>query len=180
EGIRADLSRAGAPASVVGSHLLLATGRRPDLEGLDLEAAGVACTARGIAVDRRLRTSNRRIFALGDVTGGYQSTHMAGYQAGIVLRNALFRWPARVDDRAVPRVTYTDPELAQVGLSEPEGRAESGRVRVLRAPFEGNDRARTQRDTDGMVKIVTDHRGRILGAGIVGAHAGELIQPWIL
>lgn len=175
-GIRLDL----AGEQLLGSHLLVATGRRPVIDGLGLEQAGVACTPRGIIVDRRLRTSNRRIFALGDVIGGYQFTHMAGYQAGIVLRNALFRWPARVDDRAVPWVTYTDPELAQVGLSEQAAAAAVGQVRVLRSSFAENDRAQTERDTDGMVKIVTGRRGRILGAGIVGAHAGELIQPWIL
>ncbi len=165
---------------VTGTHLLVAAGRQPTVEGLGLEQAGIACAPRGIVVDRRLRTSNRRIFALGDVIGGYQFTHMAGYQAGIVLRNALFRWPARVDDRAVPWVTYTDPELAQVGLSEQAATAAYGQVRILRASFAENDRAQTERETDGMVKIVTDRRGRILGAGIVGAHAGELIQPWIL
>ncbi|BBK44733.1 dihydrolipoamide dehydrogenase [Allostella vacuolata] len=165
---------------VAGSHLLVAAGRRAVVDGLDLAKAGVDFSAGGIVVDRRLRTTNRRIFALGDVVGGWQFTHMAGYQAGIVLRNALFRWPARVDDRAVPRVTYTDPELAQVGLSEAAARQAYGEVRVLRSAFAENDRARAERETEGMVKIVTGRRGRILGAGIVGAQAGELIQPWIL
>ena len=165
---------------VAGSHLLVAAGRRAVVDGLDLARAGVDFSTRGIVVDRRLRTTNRRIFALGDVVGGWQFTHMAGYQAGIVLRNALFRWPARVDDRAVPRVTYTDPELAQVGLSEAAARQAYGQVRVLRSAFAGNDRARAERETEGMVKIVTSRRGRILGAGIAGAQAGELIQPWIL
>ncbi|MCC7271778.1 MAG: FAD-dependent oxidoreductase [Alphaproteobacteria bacterium] len=164
---------------IVGSHVLVAAGRRPTVAGLGLENAGVAYTAKGVTVDRRLRTSNRRIFAVGDATGGYQFTHVAGYHAGIVLRNALFRLPARVDDRAVPWVTYTDPELAQVGLGERAAR-ERGAVHVLRWPFAENDRAQAERETDGLVKVVTGRRGRILGAGIVGAQAGELIQPWIL
>lgn len=168
------------PAPVVGSHLLIATGRRAAVDGLGLDAAGVAVGADGITVDRRLQTSNRRIFALGDVIGGRRFTHMAGLQAGIVLRNALFRWPARIDDGAVPQVTYCDPELAAVGLSEAAARAAGGPVRVLRAPFARNDRARAEGRTEGLVKIVTGRRGRILGAGIVGVQAGELIQPWVL
>ncbi len=166
--------------TIAGTHLLVAAGRRPTVDGLGLEAAGIAVSTAGIVVDRRLRTSNRRVFALGDVVGGWQFTHMAGYQAGIVLRNALFRWPARVDDRAVPRVTYCDPELAEVGLSERDALARGELVRVLRAPFAQNDRARADGRTEGLVKIMVGRRGRILGAGIVGAHAGELIQPWIL
>jgi pyruvate/2-oxoglutarate dehydrogenase complex dihydrolipoamide dehydrogenase (E3) component len=125
-----------------------------------------------------LRTSNRRVYALGDVTGGYQFTHMAGYQAGIVLRNALFRLPAKVDTHAVPWVTFTDPELAQVGLTEAAARAAAGDIRVLRRPFSENDRAQTELRTDGFVKLVTTRRGRVLGATIVGAQAGELVQLW--
>ncbi|BBK35346.1 dihydrolipoamide dehydrogenase [Allostella sp. ATCC 35155] len=175
------LSGQAGSGPVVGSHLLVATGRRPRVADLGLEVAGVTFSAVGITVDRRLRTSNRRIFALGDaVDGGWRFTHMAGYQAGIVLRNALFRWPARVDIRAVPRVTYSDPELAAVGCSEAEARALGYPVRVLRAPFSENDRARAEGRTEGLVKVVIGRRGRILGAAIVGPHAGELIQPWIL
>ncbi len=133
----------------------------------------------GIVVDARLRTTNRRAYAIGDSAGGPQFTHVALYHAGIVIRNALFRLPARVDYRALPWVTYTDPELAQVGLSEAAARAR-GEVRVLRWPFADNDRARTERDTIGEVKVVTTPRGRILGATILGAAAGDLILPWAL
>jgi pyruvate/2-oxoglutarate dehydrogenase complex dihydrolipoamide dehydrogenase (E3) component len=171
----------GAPATVEGSHLLVAVGRRPNIDGLDLANAGVDHSSRGIAVDDRLRTSNRRVFAIGDVAGGYQFTHIAGYHAGIVIRNALFRMPAKVDYRAVPWVTYTDPELANVGLSEKAARERHGDgVQALTAPFADNDRARAERRTEGMVKAVVDRRGRILGAAIVGDHAGELLQPWCL
>lgn len=165
---------------VQGSHVLIAAGRRPNVGGLDLEKAGIAYSPAGIQVDARLRTTNRRVFAIGDVAGGYQFTHMAGYHAGIVLRNALFRLPAKVDTHAVPWVTYTAPELAQVGLTEDRARKQAGDIRVLRWPFAENDRARAERETDGLVKVITTPRGRILGAGIVGAHAGELIHAWVL
>jgi pyruvate/2-oxoglutarate dehydrogenase complex dihydrolipoamide dehydrogenase (E3) component len=165
---------------IAGSHLLVAAGRHPEIEALDLGAAGIAATAAGIAVDRRLRTTNRRAFAVGDVTGGPQFTHRALYDAGIVIRNALFRLPARTDYRALPWVTYTDPELSQVGLGEAAARAAGGRVRVLRAGFAENDRAATERDPEGVVKVVVRPHGRILGAAILGTGAGELILPWAL
>jgi pyruvate/2-oxoglutarate dehydrogenase complex dihydrolipoamide dehydrogenase (E3) component len=162
---------------IVGSHLLVAAGRRPSIEALDLPAAGIESTAQGITVDARLRTTNRRAFAIGDVAGGPQFTHVALYHAGIVIRNALFRLPAKVDYRALPWVTYTDPELAQVGLTQ----AAAGKdARVLRWPFSENDRAQTERDTEGLVKIVLGRNGRVLGASILGAGAGDLILPWVL
>ncbi|HEY8874491.1 MAG TPA: FAD-dependent oxidoreductase [Stellaceae bacterium] len=164
---------------VTGSHLLVATGRRPNLAALDLPAAGIAANPAGVVVDARLRTSNRRAFAIGDAAGGPQFTHVALYHAGIVIRNALFRLPARVDYRALPWVTYTDPELAQVGLGEAAAR-DLGPVQVLRWSFADNDRAHTERDTSGEMKIITGRRGRILGATILGAAAGDLILPWAL
>ena len=165
---------------ISGSHLLVAAGRRPTIEGLDLAAAGIAATAQGITVDARLRTTNRRVFAIGDVVGGPQFTHVALYHAGIVIRNALFRIPAKVEYRALPWVTYTDPELAQVGLTEAAARAIGQAPRVLRWPFGENDRAQTERETEGVVKVVTRGNGRILGASILGAGAGDLILPWAL
>ena len=183
----AGVEPAGAGAAVTlatgerisGSHLLIAAGRRPNLAPLDVAAAGITANAAGIVVDRRLRTTNRRAFAIGDAAGGPQFTHVALYHAGIVIRNALFRLPARVDYRALPWVTYTDPELAHVGLTEPAARGLRP-VRVLRWSFADNDRAHTERDTAGAVKIVTDRGGRILGATILGAAAGDLILPWAL
>jgi len=164
---------------ISGSHLLVAAGRRANVNGLNLEAAGVDYTPRGIVVDPRLRTSNKRVFAIGDVAGGYQFTHMAAYHAGIVIRNALFRLPAKVDYAAVPWVTYTDPELAHVGLSEADARERHGdKVRVLRWSFADNDRARAERETDGLVKVVVGPKGAVVGAAIVGPRAGELLQPW--
>jgi len=167
-------------ACISGSHLLIATGRRANVNGLNLEAAGVKYSPRGVEVDARLRSSNKRIFAIGDVAGPYQFTHMAAYQAGIVIRNMLFKLPAKVDYSAVPWVTYTDPELSHVGMTEADAEQAGKSVRVLRWKFEENDRAQAERRTEGMVKVVTEQNGRILGATIVGLHAGELIQPWVL
>jgi pyruvate/2-oxoglutarate dehydrogenase complex dihydrolipoamide dehydrogenase (E3) component len=180
DGVAASFRGDGGEIRVQGSHLLVAAGRRPSVEGLDLGLAGIEHSAAGIGVDARLRTTNKKVFAIGDVTGGYQFTHVAAYHAGIVLRNALFRLPARVDAGAIPWVTYTQPELAQVGQTEDQARARGGAVRVLRWPFAENDRAQAERRPDGMVKVVTGRAGRILGAGIVGAGAGELIQTWVL
>jgi pyruvate/2-oxoglutarate dehydrogenase complex dihydrolipoamide dehydrogenase (E3) component len=165
---------------IMGSHLLVAAGRRPSIEALDLPAAGIEASAKGITVDARLRTTNRRAFAIGDVAGGPQFTHIANYHAGIVIRNALFRLPAKVDYRALPWVTYAEPELAQVGLTEADARAADADVRVLRWPFVENDRAQTEHDTEGLVKIMLQRNGRVLGASILGAGAGDLILPWAL
>lgn len=163
------------------SHVLVAAGRKPQIDGLGLEAAGVDHTRAGITVDSQLRTSNRRIFAIGDISGGPQFTHVAGYQAGIVIRNALFRLPAKVDYRALPWVTFTDPELARVGLLEAEAREQFGSsVEALTVPFGKIDRAIAEDRTDGLIKLVLGKRGRILGASIVGDHAGELIHLWAL
>jgi len=164
-----------------GSHLLVAAGREPVVDGLDLDKAGVAHTAKGITVDASLKTSNRNVWAIGDCNGLYAFTHMAGYEASLFIRGALFRAPARLDAAIVPWATYTDPELAQVGLSERQARDMHGdRIKVLRWSLAENDRAQTERTTEGKIKAITDRHGRILGAAIVAPHAGELIQPWCL
>jgi len=168
--------------AVDGDQLLVATGRMPNLEDLNLSAANVDHDANGVLVDRRLRSrSNPKVFAAGDVAGPYQFTHVAAYHAGVVIQNALFRLPAKADHSSVPWTTYTDPELAQVGLTEIAARERHGDgVNVLRAPFAENDRARAERRTEGLLKVVTDKRGRVLGAGAVGVGAGDLIVPWAL
>ncbi len=164
-----------------GSHLLVAAGRTPVVDRLDLDRAGVAHTAGGITVDASLRTSNRNVWAIGDCNGLYAFTHMAGYEASLFIRGALFRTPARLDAAIVPWATYTDPELAQVGLSERQARDKHGdAITALRWKLTENDRAQTERTTEGMVKAITDRHGRILGAAIAAPHAGELIQPWCL
>lgn len=180
-GISVSCEHEGKNFDVTGSHILVAAGRAPNLSSLDLDAAGIVHDRRGIEVDARLRTTNKRVFAIGDVAGKYQFTHVAGYHAGIVIKNVLFRLPAKLNYDAVPWVTYTDPELANVGMTEAAAREAHGDdVRVVTAAFEEVDRARTERRTDGFVKVVVGRKGRILGAGMVGPLAGELIQPWIL
>ena len=169
-----------AEQTIEGSHLLVATGRRANTEGLGLEQAGIKHNGDGIAVNKRLKTANRRVYAIGDVAGMGQFTHLANYHAGLVIRNALFRLRAEVNDDLVPRVTFTDPELAQVGLTEVAARERRHRIRVLRWPYHENDRAQAERETHGHIKVVTDAKGGILGATIVGAAAGELITAWTL
>ena len=180
-GVAVSIEREGVSEVITGSHLLVAAGRKPNVAGLDLEAAGVAYSAKGIEVDARLRSSNKKVFAIGDVAGSYQFTHVAGYHAGIVIRNALFGLPAKVKDGAIPWVTYSDPEIAHVGLNEAAAQDRHGdKIRVLRSYFADNDRAQAERTTEGLIKVVVGPRGLILGATIVGPHAGELLQPWVL
>ena len=179
EGVAVTIEAPDGTRVIEGSHLLVAVGRAANVDDLGLDAAGVTYNRKGIEVDGRLRTSNRRVFAIGDVAGGYQFTHVAGYHAGIVIRNALFRLPARADHRAVPWVTYTDPELANVGMTAAQAAAAGIEHTVLQAKFADNDRARAERATEGLLKAVVDPKGRVLGAGIAGIHAGELILPWV-
>jgi len=166
--------------TIEGSDLLVATGRSANVEGLDLEKAGIKYGSAGIVVDKGLKTTNKKIYAIGDVAGGLQFTHAANYHAGIVIRNALFRLPAKASEDAVPWVTFTDPELAHAGLTEGQARERHKQIRVLRWPYHENDRAQAERETHGHIKVVTAKNGRILGATIVGAHAGELITTWAL
>jgi len=173
------VEQAGQASRVEGSHLLLALGRRVDHAALNLEAAAIRTDQGRLVLDRGLRTSNRRVYAAGDAAGGLQFTHLAAAHAGVILKRALFRLPARADRLTVPWVTYCEPELAQVGLTE-EQAAARGPVRVFRWPFHDNDRAQAEQATAGLVKIVADRRGRVLGATLVGRHAGELLGPWIL
>ena len=166
--------------TISGSHLLIAAGRTPNVADLALDRAGIAHGPHGIVVDKRLRTTNKRVYAIGDVTGGPRLTHVAGYQAGLVVRQALFRLPVRVRYDAVPRVTFTQPELAHVGLTEAEAKARRRRFRLLRWPYHENDRAQAERATDGHLKIVVTRGGKVLGATIVGRNAGELIATFAL
>jgi pyruvate/2-oxoglutarate dehydrogenase complex dihydrolipoamide dehydrogenase (E3) component len=179
-GVAVTIEEDGKTSTIEGSDLLVAAGRVANTDGLDLEKAGIEYSRAGITTDARLRTTNKRVFAVGDVAGGPQFTHVAGYHAGIAIRNMLFRLPAKVDYKAMPWVTYTAPELAHVGLSEAGARAAGQDVTILRWPFAENDRAQAERETDGLIKVVTTKKGRILGATILGAHAGELILPWVL
>lgn len=172
--------KTGGKREVEGSHLLVAVGRKPNLESLGLDAAGVALDNGRLVLDARLRTTHRCIYACGDVAGPYLFTHTAEHQAGVVLRNALFHWPAKMEARAVPWCTFTDPELARVGLSEREAREQGIPHRVYCLDFAGLDRAMTDDAAQGCAKLVTSPRGKILGAAIVGAGAGELIHEYVL
>jgi pyruvate/2-oxoglutarate dehydrogenase complex dihydrolipoamide dehydrogenase (E3) component len=160
-----------------GSDLLVASGRLSSIGGLGLEAAGIDFGSSGITVDKRLRTTNKNVYALDDVTGSAQA---AGYHAELVIRHALFRMPGTVDPNAVPRVTFTEPEIAHVGMSEVQARQRVRAIRVLRWPYHENDRAQAERQTSGHIKVITDKKGKILGATIVGASASELITTWTL
>jgi len=172
--------RSGKEELVTGTHLLLAAGRRPNVEGLGLDAAGVTVANGQITVDAALRTTNPRIYAIGDVAGGYQFTHLAEHHAGIVLRHAIFKLRWTKPSPVVPWCIYTDPELARVGLSETQAKERHIEHRVYRFPFSDIDRARTDGDTQGFAKLITDPRGKLLGAAIVGPNAGELISECVL
>jgi pyruvate/2-oxoglutarate dehydrogenase complex dihydrolipoamide dehydrogenase (E3) component len=181
KGIEAEIGGKDGARVIAGSHLLVAAGRKPNIEALGLELAGIAADKRGITVDQGLRTTNKKVYAIGDVAGGLQFTHVANYHAGLVIRNALFRLPVKASTAHIPWVTYTDPELAHVGLTEAEAAKHTGSaLSVLRWPYHDNDRAQAESETVGLVKVVAGKGGRILGASIVGAKAGELIVPWSL
>ena len=167
-------------ATIGGTHLLIAAGRRPNVADLGLEAAGIRFSQAGIETGADLRTSNRKVYALGDVIGGAGSTAGASYHAGLVLRATLFRLPARVVPHLVPRIVFTDPEFAATGLNEAQAREAGHRIRVLRWPFAENDRARAEAATPGHIKIVLAANGRILGAAIAGRGAAEMIGLWQL
>jgi len=178
-GVAVTISGNGQSEAVAGSHLLLAVGRAANVEGLNLETAGVKYSKKGIEVDASLRTSNPRISAIGDVAGGLQFTHVAGYHASLIIRRVLFKVSAKENTAAIPWCTFTDPELAQVGMTEAQAREKGLSVGVSRWPLHENDRAQAERDTHGLAKVVVSG-GRPIGATIVAPHAGELILPWVL
>ncbi|MDW3116634.1 MAG: FAD-dependent oxidoreductase [Roseovarius pacificus] len=163
-----------------GSHLLIAVGRKPNIDRLNLDAAGIETTRSGIEVDKALKSTNRRVYAIGDVAGGLQFTHVAGYHAGIVIRSALFGLPAKAGTAHIPWVTYTAPELAQIGLTEAQAREAHGdKIEIVRFPYSQIDRAIAERQTTGLIKVMV-LRGRPVGVSIAGAQAGELINLWAL
>lgn len=181
DGVAVVLDVDGQEERVEGSDLLLATGRRPVVDGLGLDEAGIKYSPKGIEVDAGLRTSNRKVYAMGDCIGGLQFTHVAGYHAGVIIKSALFRLPAKADHTKVPWVTYTSPELAHVGMTEEQARKEHGDgIRILRWPFHENDRAQAERRTSGMIKAIATKKGHVLGASVVGPAAGEIILTWVM
>jgi len=179
--VTATIETADAEQTITGSHLLIATGRRPMIDSLDLDAAGIRRDRTGIIVNGKLKTSNRRVYAIGDCAAGHSPlAHAASYHASLVIRNALFRHPVRVDNSAIPWATFTEPELAHTGLTEAQAHARRINIRVTRWPYNDNDRAQAERETRGHIKVITTSKGRIVGATIVGAQAGELIAMWTL
>jgi pyruvate/2-oxoglutarate dehydrogenase complex dihydrolipoamide dehydrogenase (E3) component len=167
--------------TIAGTHLLVAAGRKANTGGLNLEAAGVAFDGKGIAVNKKLKTKNGCVYAIGDVAAGQpRSAQAASYQAGLVIRHALFRQSVRADNDAAPSLIGTDPELAQTGFSEAEARKRGLKIRIVRWPYHDNDRAQAERETHGHIKVITTAKGKIVGVTIVGAQAGELISMWTL
>jgi pyruvate/2-oxoglutarate dehydrogenase complex dihydrolipoamide dehydrogenase (E3) component len=166
--------------TVDGSHLLLTTGRHPNIDGLDLATAGIGTAAGRIVVDKYLRSTNKRVYAVGAVAGGPDSTHVSHYHAGLVIRQLMLGMPAKLNRLSIPWVLFTDPELAHVGMLEDEARAHAGIIRVLRWPYRENDRAQVEQSTDGHIKVITDRRGDILGVTIAGSRASESINAWTL
>ncbi|MFS4581135.1 dihydrolipoyl dehydrogenase family protein [Phaeobacter sp. C3_T13_0] len=161
-----------------GSHLLMAVGRRPNIDNLNLQAAGIETNRAGVVVDNSLRSSNRRVYAIGDVAGGMQFTHVAGYHAGVIIRSILFGLPSKAKINHIPWATYTSPELAQVGLTEVQARAEHGdRMEVARFEYHHNDRALAERKSKGLIKVMVV-KGRPVGASVVGHQGGELMALW--
>ncbi|MBE8183079.1 MAG: FAD-dependent oxidoreductase [Candidatus Portiera sp.] len=172
----------GKQQQLSASHLLVAAGRIANINDLCLEKADVAFHKRGITTNQRLQTSNKKIYAIGDVASPYQFTHVAAYHAGIVIRNILFKMPAKVDYKALPWVTYTTPEIAHCGLTQQEALDKYGEknIRRLDWSFQENDRAQAELATEGLVKALVHKNGKILGVDIVGMNAGEIVQTWAL
>ncbi|MEF2073342.1 dihydrolipoyl dehydrogenase family protein [Consotaella aegiceratis] len=165
---------AGEETTIPASHLMIAAGRVVNVDGLGLEAAGINHGRAGIVVGRDLRTSNRRVYAIGDAAGGLKFTHVAGHQAGLIVRALLFRLPVRYRPDRMPRVTYTDPPLGQVGLSEAEAARRGERFSVIRLRYDELDRAQASGHTEGLLKLIVGRGGRLIGAGIVGESADEV------
>ena len=168
----------GQAKQVSGDTLLVALGRTPNVEGLGLEQAGVAFSPKGIEVDARMRTSQKHIYACGDVTGAYQFTHAAGYEAGIVVANAIFHLPRKADYTWLPWCTYTDPGLGHIGMNEAMAKKAGLKYRVVTERFADNDKARSESETEGMLKLLLGADGKPLGVQIVGHGAGELLGEW--
>jgi pyruvate/2-oxoglutarate dehydrogenase complex dihydrolipoamide dehydrogenase (E3) component len=178
--VQAVFAMLGKSYSIEGTHVLLAMGRAPNVADLNLEAAGIKFNERGILAGKGMRTTNKKVYAIGDVTGETELAHAAEHHAAVAIKDALFQLPARAGHETMPWVVFTDPEAAHVGMTEEAARLRHGRLTILRWPYSENDRAQAERLTGGFVKVIASRQGKILGAGIVGAQAGELIQMWSL
>jgi len=159
--------------------ILVAVGRTPNIHGLGLDDIGIKLNRTGIEVDRRLRTNHKHIYAAGDVNGGYQFTHAAGYEGGIVVSNAIFRLPRKTDYTYLPWCTYTDPELASIGMNERSARAAGIDYSIWIEAFKDNDRSLAEGEKVGKIKMLLDEREKPIGIQIVGPHAGDLVSEWV-
>ncbi len=170
----------GRVTHLQAQRLLVATGRQANVSGLGLERLEIAHTPRGIPVDGRLRTQRHsHIYAIGDVNGSYLFTHVAGYEGGLVVSNAVFHLPRKADYSRVPWCTYTDPELASIGMNEQRAREAGIEYQVVREAFRDNDRSLAEGYEEGVIKLVLDRRGTPLGVQIFGPHAGDLLGQWV-
>ncbi|MGA2330852.1 MAG: FAD-dependent oxidoreductase [Syntrophales bacterium] len=176
----APASSAGEERVIEGDAIVVSTGRAANVGGLGLEAAGVAFTARGIPTDLRMRTNIRHIYACGDVNGQLPFTHVAGYEAGIALTNSVLHLPRKADYGRIGWCTYTDPEVASVGLNEKRARKEGIDCQIFEELFADNDRALAEGETLGKIKILLNPKGKLLGCQIIGSQAGELIHEWVI
>ncbi len=181
EGTITVTAAAGEPVTVEADALLLATGRTANVDGLNLGAAGIEYTRTGITVDDRCRTSQNHIYAVGDVTGRYQFTHMSNHMAKVAVTNALLKVPSTIDADHVPWVTYTEPELAHVGAHAADLDEDGTSYETYHFPYDQLDRAITESETTGQIKVhATSMTGTILGASVLGERAGELITAFTI
>jgi pyruvate/2-oxoglutarate dehydrogenase complex dihydrolipoamide dehydrogenase (E3) component len=169
----------GEEQSLKAETILVAMGRAPNIEGLNLEAAGIEPDRRGIRVDARMRTKQKHIYAAGDVTGAYQFTHAAGYEGGIVISNAVFHLPRKANYTFLPWCTYTDPELASIGMNEKRAAAAGIKYSVWTEAFKDNDRSLAEGEITGKIKMILDEKEKPLGVQILGPQAGELLSEWV-
>lgn len=165
--------------SLKAEQILVAMGRNPNLTGLNLESIGVECDRKGITVDARMRTTRKHIHAAGDVTGAFQFTHAAGYEGGIVVSNAIFHLPRKADYTFLPWCTYTDPELASIGMNEKRAREAGIQYSVFAEAFRDNDRSLAEGERVGKIKMLLDKDEKPIGVQILGPHAGELLSEWV-
>jgi len=169
----------GKTVSLRAETVLVALGRSANTLGLGLEDIGIKMGSRGIKVDKRLRTSHKHIYAAGDVNGGFQFTHAAGYEGGIVISNAIFHLPRRADYTFLPWCTYTDPELASIGVNEKAARSANIDYSVWTEEFKNNDRSLAEGEKVGKIKMILDENEKPIGVQILGPHAGDLINEWV-
>jgi pyruvate/2-oxoglutarate dehydrogenase complex dihydrolipoamide dehydrogenase (E3) component len=169
----------GATKSLRAEKLLVAMGRDPNVKGLRLEEIGVQFDRKGIEVDDRMRTTRKHIYAAGDVTGAFQFTHAAGYEGGIVVSNAIFYLPRKADYTFMPWCTYTDPELASIGMNEKAAKAAGLDYSVFTEPFKGNDRSLAEGEETGRIKMILNKSEKPIGVQILGPQAGELLSEWV-